>query len=91
MPTPTPEPAHRPQGQKLDGTDLQEVLDSAANAGDLGEQQFFTPRPNIMEGMRLGGLHPRIGDEGKVKTKAFLGGFVGHPKLLSEVYKKVHF
>ena len=46
---------------------------------------------NIMEGMRLGALHPRIGDEGKVKTKAFLGGFVGHPKLLSEVYKKVHF
>ena len=45
MPTPTPEPAHRPQGQKLDGTDLQEVLDSAANAGDLGKQQFFTPRP----------------------------------------------
>ena len=45
MPTPTPEPAHRPQGQQLDGTDLQEVLDSAANAGDLGKQQFFTPRP----------------------------------------------
>ena len=45
MPTPAPEPAHPAQGQKLDGTDLQDVLDSAANAGDLGKQQFFTPLP----------------------------------------------
>ena len=46
---------------------------------------------DIVEAMRLGALHPRIGDEGKVETKAFSGGFVRHPELLSEVYKKVHF
>ncbi|HEX8312339.1 MAG TPA: methyltransferase, partial [Chthoniobacteraceae bacterium] len=38
------EPAARAQGQRLDGVDLQTVLDSAANADELGRQQFFTPR-----------------------------------------------
>jgi len=33
----------RPQGQSLDGVDLQEILDSAKNAADLGKQQYFTP------------------------------------------------
>jgi hypothetical protein len=31
-----------PKGQQLDGLNLQEVLDSGANAEDVGRQQFFT-------------------------------------------------
>jgi hypothetical protein len=33
----------KPQGQKLDGDNLQDVLDSGANAWRVGRQQFFTP------------------------------------------------
>ncbi len=35
--------AQKPQGQQLDGDNLQEVLDSGANAVAKGRQQFFTP------------------------------------------------
>ena len=35
--------APRQQGQKLDGFNLQAVLDSGTNAADKGRQQFFTP------------------------------------------------
>jgi hypothetical protein len=33
------------QGQRLDGDNLQDVLDSGANAWRVGRQQFFTPHP----------------------------------------------
>ena len=34
---------HTPQGQRLDGFNLQAVLDAGTNGADKGRQQFFTP------------------------------------------------
>ena len=55
------------------------------------EQRADGDHQAVVEAMRLGALQPRIGDEGEVKTKAFSGGVLEHPELLSEVYKKVPF
>jgi hypothetical protein len=42
----------KPQGQKLDGDNLQDVLDAGANAWRVGRQQFFTP-PEIARALML--------------------------------------
>ena len=52
---------------------LDKVLRSTQKRAD-GDHQ------DIVEAMSLGALHPRIGDEREVKTKAFLGGIMRHPR-----------
>lgn len=47
-----PTPDAKPQGQQLDGLNLQEVLDSGKNAVDVGRQQFFTP-PALAKALML--------------------------------------
>lgn len=57
---------------------LDKVLRPAEQRADCNHQ-------DVMKAMGLGALDPWVGDEREVKAKAFWGGFVGHPKLLSEV------